>query len=589
MADKSDAITRWWRGLSLRAKVTGVTVSLLVLGLLAAGIGTLAFLRNTLITSLDQTLEQMAPTDVASGFLDITGSGDDVTFIPKDSVAPSDTWVAIYHPDGTRVITAGGDDSEHQPVFPETLTIAQTSSRGTAAFGLESANGGSGFRASHAPFPVVGPSGSAEIYYSQIVAQPIGPINQLVATYLGIYSILAIIIIVGGALLTRALVTLTFRSLGQVETTAMAIAAGDFSQRLTDIEPTTTEVGRLKTALNAMLGRVDAAISQRDGAVRQMRRFIGDASHELRTPLVTVRGWAELYRMGAISGDEDVAQAMDRIESEAKRMGLLVEDLLALARLDERRDVVFTAVDLRPVARDAALDVRATSPSRLVTVIDTTAQVETKDAPPAGDSAAPLPSAARRRGTPAAGRRVPGASLSLLRRKPRPVPAVPAASDERPPVALDFAASTETTSTPPIVFGDENRIRQVVANLLGNAKRFTADDSPIELRVGVDTDANAGWIEVADHGEGVPDQIKDKIFQRFWRADTSRARETGGTGLGLSIVSSIVEALHGRVWVFDTPRGGATFHVEFPLAEPRDAAEHLDIETQPLPKLRTAE
>ena len=86
----------------------------------------------------------------------------------------------------------------------------------------------------------------------------------------------------------------------------MAIAAGDFSQRMTDIEPTKTEVGRLKTAINAMLDRVDAAISQRDATVRQMRRFIGDASHELRTPLVTVRGYAELYRMGAISGDDDI-------------------------------------------------------------------------------------------------------------------------------------------------------------------------------------------------------------------------------------------------------------------------------------------
>ena len=115
--------------------------------------------------------------------------------------------------------------------------------------------------------------------------------------------------------------TLTFRSLGQVESTADAIAAGDFSLRMTDIEPTTTEVGRLKTAINAMLDRVDAAISQRDATVRQMRRFIGDASHELRTPLVTVRGYAELYRMGAISGDEDVTQSMDRIEKEAIRMG----------------------------------------------------------------------------------------------------------------------------------------------------------------------------------------------------------------------------------------------------------------------------
>ena len=97
------------------------------------------------------------------------------------------------------------------------------------------------------------------------------------------------------------------------------------------------------------------------------------------------------------------------------------------------------------------------------------------------------------------------------------------------------------------MLGDENRIRQVVANLLGNARRFTAEDSPIDLRVGVDAAAGMGWIEVVDHGEGIPEQIRDKIFQRFWRADTSRARETGGTGLGLSIVASIVDALHGSV------------------------------------------
>ncbi len=96
------------------------------------------------------------------------------------------------------------------------------------------------------------------------------------------------------------------------------------------------------------------------------------------------------------------------------------------------------------------------------------------------------------------------------------------------PAAPDFVGGT----TPPIVLGDENRVRQVVANLLGNARRFTAEDSPIDLRIGVDTAAGMGWIEVADHGDGIPEQIRDKIFQRFWRADTSRARETGGTGLG---------------------------------------------------------
>ena len=369
----------------------------------------------------------------------------------------------------------------------------------------------------------------------------------------------------------------------------MAIAAGDFSQRMTDIEPSKTEVGRLKRAINAMLDRVDAALSQRDATVRQMRRFIGDASHELRTPLVTVRGYAELYRMGAISGDDDIHQAMDRIEKEAIRMGLLVEDLLALARLDERRDVVIAAVDLRPIARDAALDVRAASPVRPVTVVDTTLSLApAAELPPIAE-----PPGKRRTPTSTSAIARAGATLSLLRRKPRPVPATGAAGgDDYPPmmpVEPEGVPEPAVGAAAPIVRGDENRIRQVVANLLGNARRFTAEDSPIELRVGLDPDARRGWIEVVDHGDGIPDQIKEKIFQRFWRADTSRARETGGTGLGLSIVASIVEALHGRVDVFDTPGGGATFRVAFPLADEREAAEHLLIETQPLERLPMGE
>ena len=103
---------------------------------------------------------------------------------------------------------------------------------------------------------------------------------------------------------------------------------------MSDLEPR-TEVGRLNLAINTMLDRIDGAIAERDKTVQHMRRFIGDASHELRTPLVSVRGYAELYRMGAISGEEDTARAMERIEKEAIRMGVLVEDLLALARLDE--------------------------------------------------------------------------------------------------------------------------------------------------------------------------------------------------------------------------------------------------------------
>ena len=183
-----------------------------------------------------------------------------------------------------------------------------------------------------------------------------------------------------------------------------------------------------------------------------------------------------------------------------------------------------------------------------VTVYDTTIEESPCSEPLAEPEERDPRRRARRRGGPptSAIARAGGGALSLLRRKPRPVSAAQASGNGRDAArAAPVAPVAVAGATPPIVMGDENRIRQVVANLLGNARRFTAEDSPIDLRLGVDACGGMGWIEVADHGEGIPEQIRDKIFQRFWRADTSRARETGGTGLGLSIVASIVEALHG--------------------------------------------
>jgi two-component system OmpR family sensor kinase len=125
-----------------------------------------------------------------------------------------------------------------------------------------------------------------------------------------------------------------------------------------------------------------------------------------------------------------------------------------------------------------------------------------------------------------------------------------------------------------IVLAEENKIRQVLANLIGNALRFTPDDSPIEIGVGVDPARRVAILSVIDHGEGIPPQIRGKIFQRFWRADTSRQRATGGSGLGLAIVAAIVEAHRGDVEVVETPGGGATFRVSLPLlTAARDAAE----------------
>ncbi|MRH29383.1 HAMP domain-containing protein [Microbacterium sp. SYP-A9085] len=534
-----------------------MTVAVLAIGLFTVGTGTMIFLRGALDANLDAQVQQLGSADPAKSVFDITdGAAGTLVFTPKPSASLDVTgvFVAVYGADG-RLLASAGPRAENTPVFPTTVTLAQANIRGTAPYDIPGTTGVD-FRASVSPLLL----NTRPDLLTQLVALPTSSVNRIVGTFLGIYSILALLTILIGALGTRLLVTLAFRSLGQVEATAMSIAAGDFSQRMTKIEPEHTEVGRLKIAINAMLARLDGALGERDSAVRQMRRFVGDASHELRTPLVTVRGYAELYRMGAIRGDEDVSLAFERIEKEAIRMGALVEDLLALTRLDERHEQLqITPVDLRPIARDAALDIRAASPRRVVSVNDTTTavadQLPALRLPTEPITAATGTAPARRRGVPS--------PRSLLRRRPRSHPAPELAGHLSTPPEVAAALGVPE----PVVLGEENRIRQVVANLLANVRRYTPDDSPIDLAVGVDAAAGMGWIAIADHGEGIPVQIRKQIFQRFWRADNSRTRETGGSGLGLSIVASIVDLLHGTVDVTDTPGGGATFRVSLPLAD----------------------
>ena len=366
-----------------------------------------------------------------------------------------------------------------------------------------------------------------------LIADSTTIINQLVAQYVIVFTGFGIAVILLGAALTRILITTTLLPLAEVEQTALEISRGDFSKRILVASPH-TEVGHLGDSLNVMLDRLDGSLEDRERTIERMRRFVGDASHELRTPLVSVRGYAELYRMGALQTPEQVGQAMERIEKEAIRMTSLVEDLLALARLDERRPLELAPLPLNQLARDAALDARAGAPDREISVVE----------------------------------------------------------DPNNPQAL----------------GDENKIRQLITNLIGNAKQHTPEGSPIEIVVSAlpapaapievppaeaaPSKRNGGSspatgstgviktvqpqamtrFEIVDHGEGIPDQVRDKIFGRFWRADSSRNRETGGSGLGLAIVKSIVEAHHGTVSVHDTPGGGATFRVDLPAAAPQPTA-----------------
>ena len=179
------------------------------------------------------------------------------------------------------------------------------------------------------------------------------------------------LVIVGVLLVLAAVGWIVVRNsllpLDRIGHTAGRIAGGDLSHRV-EVTDERTEVGRVGVALNRMLDRLEDAFTERRASEDRLRQFIADASHELRTPLSSIRGYAELHRMGAARSDADVEKAMRRIEDEAARMGVLVEDLLTLARLDEVADAPHAPVDLAPLARDTVADAHATAPGRPIAV-----------------------------------------------------------------------------------------------------------------------------------------------------------------------------------------------------------------------------
>src|SRR5690554_3523073 len=536
--------TDWWNGVSLRTKITGVTVFIVTMGLLVAGVGTMTVLRTYLLEKLDDQIR--ASASQLPGRIDIDGLSVTLGGMPSPYYR-----AALDHEGNLMFDNLSPERAAQRPVLDQ-LTIgyilnndgpftvqneARTSQMRVIAFLAERVDTG-------------------EIIV-QVIGLSLNDTNATIARYTAIFLGFSLSVILLSAALTRVLVTSTFRPLREVEATAAAIADGDFSQRLPGATPN-TEVGRLNRSLNVMLGRIDRAFADRAKTIDQMRHFVGDASQDLRTPLVSVRGYAELYRMGALQKPDDVAQAMERIEKEAIRMGELVEDLLELARADEKKPLRLAPVDLLPLAYDASLDAMAQAPDRKVTV-----KVEEPDLPASDDIEAPPESTPKPATTATGPIAFAGAQLARLRSlRQRGMRNGAAATPEMSPLA---EREHIRLVVPAVVLGEENKLRQVITNLIGNALRFTPAGSPIELVVCVDAARRIAQLDIVDHGEGVPPQIRDKIFQRFWRADSSRTRETGGSGLGLAIVAAIVDAHKGHVDVLETPGGGATFRLTLPL------------------------
>jgi two-component system OmpR family sensor kinase len=487
-------IGKAWELVSLRSKLTGLSVALIGLLLLVSSFGTVTLLRaylqqntDNLISSTATILSQENPGLIETKLLAKRLN------LPR---LPSDYMIAVLDAKGETVYRIMATDSSDE-ALPNlsilSFEIAAATSGvpfdldRTGALGEVTIDERDSWRVVAKPF--------RNYTATVIVALPNSTNLELLRQYRAIGGGFGFLLLALSGLSIWLTIAQALRPLREVERTAKLVSSGDLSQRLIE-RPGNTEIARLNRSLNSMLDSLEDSVSSRNKTVSQMRRFVADASHELRTPLVSVRGYAELYRQGALKKKADVQEAMSRIEAEAIRMSSLVESLLTLARLDENQKLEAAPVEMVKLVRDIIA------------------------------------------------RDVPGKqkiSLSLI-----------TLSGAKPPSDFSFTAEV-----------NEGQIRQVLVNLIENAKRFSPNKGSIEIAIGQKTDDEL-TLEVIDHGEGIPKQLRDKVFERFYRADNSRNRDTGGTGLGLAIVKEIIALHKGRIEVKETPGGGATFRVKLP-------------------------
>jgi two-component system OmpR family sensor kinase len=246
----------------------------------------------------------------------------------------------------TRVETTYGEAAPPVPKLPAHIKPGDAITVGS--------QGGSGLR-----YRVVAEPARAGTAVT-VVAIPLREADATLSRLLKVEGLVIAAVLALLAALAWWVVRLGLRPLDRMGETADAIAGGDLSRR---VSPATerTEVGRLGLALNAMLGQIEKAFAERQASENRLRQFLADASHELRTPLASIRGYAELFRIGAARKPADTEKAMGRIEDESARMGALVENLLTLARLDQVPEIARRPVNLGDLAGDAADDARATS------------------------------------------------------------------------------------------------------------------------------------------------------------------------------------------------------------------------------------
>ena len=356
--------------MSLRVRLALVVVGLAAVGLLVSDLVMYTSLRSFLVSRLDQQLA--GSVGAIGGALRLAaeggpGSEGDVFRGPGPAggppvLLPPGTYGELRGSDGrvlSRVQFDYGETSLPAPELPATL---RASALAGEAFTVPATDGSS---LSYRARAFVAGDGSGG---SMIITVPLTEVVQTLRRLVVMEVVITVSVLMGLAALSWWVVRRGLRPLERMGGTAAAIAAGDLSARVESADPR-TEVGRLGLSLNAMLAQIERAFAQRLASEERLRRFLADASHELRTPLTSIRGYAELFRRGARQRPEDLAASMRRIEEEAARMGILVEEMLTLARLDQARQLETAPVDLALIAADAAADARAADPERPITVL----------------------------------------------------------------------------------------------------------------------------------------------------------------------------------------------------------------------------
>ncbi|WP_277224154.1 sensor histidine kinase [Mycolicibacterium hassiacum] len=329
-----------------------------------------------------------------------------------------------------------------------------------------------------------------------VTGLPMTDVDATLLSVLMIFGVVGVVVLgvaatVGTLIIRRQLAPLSRASAAARQVADLELERGEvrLPTPIVKVDPASahTEIGQLGSALNRMLDRIASALATRHASETRIRQFVADASHELRTPLAAIRGYSELVQRRHAELPDDVAHAMDRVQSETERMTQLVEDMLLLARLDTGRPLDFEPVDLTRLVVDATSDAHVAAP--------------------------------------------------------------------------EHRWSLDLPDEPVVVEGDEARLRQVLANLLANARVHTPPGTAVTTSLAVHDDAVV--LTVADDGPGIPEWLQPEVFQRFARGDSSRSRRGGSTGLGLAIVAAVVKAHRGTIDVHSVP-GDTRFVVRLP-------------------------